>query len=315
MGKLQHVTTYQLYHSRVEDDFSVLVISDLHFSYQVSDSKLLSIYQMVKRVEPHYILIVGDLIDSSNMVEEKRERVRLISFLMKLSDIGKILISLGNHDFYKRGKYLDDCGRKSNVCFYFDQEFFDALAHLPHVFLLDNQSYQDERIFVSGISLPFSYYRSDKGRHFEDKEILLQTLKKEHRLLFHLPHDKVKILMIHSPVYLKEAEVEKEFLEFDYVVSGHMHNGCVFLGLHEFWNTSYGIISPSKTLFPKYVRNTLQRREDKLIVNGALVTFQANTGVIQLFNFLYPLSSTLLKFTSDKKYDKEEVSKSTRYYH
>ena len=51
------------------------------------------------------------------------------------------------------------------------------------------------------------------------------------------------------------------------------------------------------------------------IVNGALVTFQANTGVIQLFNFLYPLSSTLLKFTSDKKYDKEEVSKSTRYYH
>ncbi len=313
MKSLQYVTTYKLYHSSVKNNFSVAVISDLHFSYKVVDSKLFSIYQTLKRIDPCYILIAGDLIDSSNMIEDDKEKKRLIDFLIRISQIGKVIIVLGNHDLYKRGKYRDIYGKKSKVCNYFNQEFFERVSHISNVYLLNNKVYQDENVYICGICLPFSYYKSVDS-HSENKKILLETIRENYRILHRLPSDKIKILMIHSPVYLNDLDVSKELLEFDYIISGHMHNGCVFLGLHELWHNSYGIISPSKTLFPKYVRNTLRKKGDKLVVNGALVTFQENTGWLQVFNFLYPLCSTVLNFTNDRQYDTEQLSKSTKYY-
>ena len=123
----------------------------------------------------------------------------------------------------------------------------------------------------------------------------------------------MKFLLVHSPVYLKDEDVIKNVREYDYFVSGHMHNGCVPPLLYELWNFSYGIISPNKDFFQDNERNTLNKRHDKLIVNGPLTMFQKWSGTMQKFNILYPSYITNVLLTNDDFFNTEKVYKKTKY--
>ena len=128
-----------------------------------------------------------------------------------------------------------------------------------------------------------------------------------------IPNDKVKFLLVHSPVYLKDEDVIKHISEYDYYISGHMHNGCVPPLLYEFWNSSYGIIAPNKDFFQDNERNTLNKRDDQLIVNGPLTMFQKCSGYMQKFNILYPSYLTNVLLTNNDSFDTEKVYKKTKY--
>lgn len=311
MKKTQHITTYKLYHPSISDDFKIVGMSDLHFSVKVSDAKMECLYERLLEMNPNYLLIAGDLIDSSAI--EEIEKTRLLRWLEKLSHLCTICISIGNHEFYKYEKYRDTDGKKHKSKPYFNSNFFHKISNIPNIYVLNNDSYENDNFYVAGITLPYDYYKATPSYHGEHKEILMETLKSERKLLANLPKDKVKLAMIHSPIYLQDKDVKEELVEFDYLLAGHMHNGCVIPGLYEIWNTSYGLISPHKTPFPKNARNTLKTKEDKLIVNGALVTFQECTKYMQAFNVLFPMYLTELDFTNDKSYNTEVVYKKTRY--
>lgn len=148
----------------------------------------------------------------------------------------------------------------------------------------------------------------------EDKEIMLKELKTLQKELIHnLPQNKLKLALIHSPIHLTAPEIKLELAEFDYFLSGHMHNGCVPPILYEFWNSSRGFIAPNKSIFPENERNTLITKNDKLIVNSPLTMFQNCSGKMQLFNFLYPAYITTLNVTPDKIYNKIKILKKTTY--
>ncbi len=312
MKKMQHITTYQLYRSSINNDIKIVSISDLHFSTKVSDCKLQCLYERILKINPKYLFIAGDLIDSS--VVEEEEKVRLLHWLERLSRICTICISIGNHEFYKYENYIDESGQKRKTRFYFNNEIFEEISNISNVYVLNNDVYEDDSLYVAGITLPYDYYKKISAHRGENKELLMETLASQRSLLSDLPKNKVKFALIHSPVYLQDEDVKKELLEFDYLIAGHMHNGCVVPGLYEIWRSSRGIISPYKTPLPNNARTNLKTTEDKLIVNGACVTFQKCTGWLQAFNILFPIYMTELVITNDSKYDTSYVYKKSRYH-
>ena len=273
--KLFRLSTYRLFrpdffahHRKTVDPFKVMVMSDLHFSYQVSDRKLRAIVKQVKTLSPSYVLMPGDLIDTLDMVDKTSERQRLLKFLRQLGQCSTIILGIGNHDMYRK-----PTGNQIGWQYEIASEFFDEIRALDNVFLLDNQVYEDENIYCLGYTQSPDYYRADSGITEDLPTILSELDSLPEQYLNHLPKQKLKFALVHSPVYLNHPEVKYRLREFDYFISGHMHNGVMPPVLDELINSSRGLISPTKKLAPENSRNTLKSYADKLLVVGAPTTF------------------------------------------
>lgn len=84
-----HTTSYKLYQPKkvLNSDFKVKIISDLHFSYMISNEKLQSIINQIEKEKPNYILFPGDVLDTTNMIKNEDEYYRIINFLQALGNI------------------------------------------------------------------------------------------------------------------------------------------------------------------------------------------------------------------------------------
>ena len=311
--KLFRLSTYRLFrpdffahHKKVSDPFKVMVMSDLHFSYQVTNQKLQAIIKQAKTLAPDYILMPGDLIDTLDMVDENSERQRLLNFLKKLGQQAKVILSVGNHDMYRKPTE-GQTGWQYEVA----SKLFDEIRALDNAFLLDNQVYEDENIYCLGYTQSPKYYRADKGI-VEDMPVLLSELESlSEKYLTHLPEKKLKFALIHSPVYLNQPEVKYLLREFDYFISGHMHNGVMPPVLDELINSSRGLISPTKKWAPENSRNTLRTYADKLLVVGALTTFHECIKPFNKLNAFFPSYMALMEFTNKKTYARKPYIKHT----
>ena len=296
--KAFHLTTCKFYRPE-HDGLKIAVISDLHFSPQVKDAKLSALTNFLKKLKPGYIFLPGDLIDSAAAVDDPREAERLLHHLEGIAKVAPLFISRGNHDSYRRqgDHWAEDRS----------EHFFADLAAIKNVHLLDNQSFSNKDLYVLGFTQPFDYYSTNFATIThpvpENRDKMIQSLRAlDQALLHNLPKHQLKFALIHSPVYLHDPAVLKELGEFDYFISGHMHNGVVPPPLDALWLSNKGIIAPSKNFFPSNVRRTIKTNDDKSIVAGPVTTFHEISGPLHLANVLYPTYVTLLEFTKDKKY-------------
>lgn len=304
MFRLSH---YNFYHPH--QPLRIIAISDIHFSDQVKNSKLQSIAKFLQRQQPTHILISGDLIDYGDLIDTKSEQNRLLSWLRSLGDIAPTLIGLGNHDFYRLG-----FNKKKDWLINFNQPFFDQINQLPNVYVLDNTSYEDRHLLVTGLTLPPTYYNSVKHKRSnsiftpetENKSVLQSTIESlPNHLHSNLPKHKLKLILIHSPVHLKDPKINQALSAYDYFISGHVHNGLVPPLIEEIWTSDRGFIDPSRNLFPKNLRNTIKTAQDKLIISGAITTFQKCSGRAQFLDIFYPIYINLLEFSNDQKHQRK----------
>lgn len=290
-----HLTRYKLY-SEKHAGLKLAVISDVHLSSLVPNQKLTAIINRLRDLAPDYVLIPGDLVDSNNALDSKKEQTRYLKWLEKLATVAPVLLAYGNHEFLRKTEleYVRD----------FNRNFWTQVAALPGVTILDNEASQDKNLYVVGLTLPEDYYGENATFAHpttEDKPTLLDFLNAQQSLLTNLPSGKLKIALVHSPVYLKDPAVKKHFAEFDYLIAGHMHGGVVPPVLNELWSSDQGIIAPGRRLFPKNARFTLKKYSDKLIVAGAVTTF-GECSTTTFLNALYPTELMLLEFKNAKKY-------------
>ena len=285
-----HTTTYNLYN---KNDIKLCIMSDIHFSKYLKNKKLNRIIKYIDKIKVDYILIPGDLIDSVNDIENINEKERILNWINKLSKISKVIISIGNHDFY----YKIDKNKKD---YNDNKEFFNEINKIDNVYLLDNQVYQDDNVYITGFTISFPFY------HEDNINLLINDLDNNKKIL-EPENDKLKLLMIHSPESLDEKEIFDKINKFDFIITGHMHNGCVPPIINEIWKSSTGIINPSKKFFTKNTRNTLNKKEDKILINGPVTTFSKLSGIFRIFNFLYPTYITIMKFSN--KHDFEIIRK------
>jgi len=276
-------TEYKIYNKNC---FKICIISDIHISDKLNSNRLDKLIEYMEDEKPDYILIPGDLLDKNSELETELSRV--INFLTKLGNIGKTFIILGNHDLF-------DINKK-----YFKPiKYIEKVNKIKNVRILDNELYEDKNIFLYGLTLDFDNYR------LNDKSILFNQIKD-------IPNksSKLKIIMMHSP-----SNIDKEIidiLKYDYIICGHMHNGCVPLFIRKIWKSKRGFITPNKKLFGDNSRDTLNTKEDKLLVCSPVTTFDKISGIFRLFNFIYPMYVTKLDFNKNNTFQIHNQYKLTK---
>lgn len=276
-----------VYSSKAIKDITLIHIGDIHFNKLTKDKKLQQIKEEIHKNNPDYVVITGDIIDNPSIIKDKIKIKKLLLFLTDISNFTKVIISLGNHDIYK----LED------------HKFFKNLNELKNIYVLDNDSYIDETIYISGITLPSNYYYNMMKE--ESKEILIEHLKKHKKLITNLPVFIPKVSLIHSPIKLSDKEVLTILKDYDLLLSGHTHDGMVPKILDKFIKKNYGIIAPNKKLFPEIARGKIERlignKKMTIIITGGITKLSEHSAkILNKLNFIYNIDINKIIITSKK---------------
>jgi predicted MPP superfamily phosphohydrolase len=317
--KAFYFTRYRTYRKSLKRPLKFFLISDLHYSNLVKNLTLRALIDAAKKRQPDYICIAGDLIDCQEEVQVKAQRERLLAWLSQLAKIAPVLIVPGNHDFYRKSPHFKSgLSRKNHWLSDDNPEFFGSLRQIKNVHFLHNEVYEDNRIFVLGFAPSPAYYQLDRDEEHassllhpgtEDKSILLRDLQNlPAELRTNLPKHKIKLALIHSPLYLHDQEVTNLLQEFDYFISGHMHNGVVPPILNELWKSDRGIVGPGKTMLPDHVRLRVKDPADKNIVLGAITTIQKCAKPLSFLNAAFPVNIAELAFDTNPAHAKDDLS-------
>ena len=268
---------------KLKKDITFIHIGDIHYNETTSTKKLEYIKYAIEDAHPDYIFITGDLLDKPKITKNKEKIKLLVSWLNSLGNIAKVFISLGNHDII-----LEE-----------DYKFFNKLNDINNIYVLNNQSYEDENVFISGFTLPTNYYYNIE-KH-EDEDALLETLQNNFNLVTNLPKKKYKVALIHSPILLSEKKVIEKLKEYDLVLSGHMHNGLIPRILDKIIKNNYGLISPDKRFFAKNTRGKIKTKYYTIIITGGITKLSpSSTKILSKLNGLYPISINKITVKGEK---------------
>ena len=214
------ITNYEI---KSEIDKKIVLISDIHYYSRRDLNKLESIYNKIKTLNPNYICIAGDFIDEAKVLEEDL----FIFFLKKLTKLGKVVISLGNHDIAIKGK---------EKTYFYNEDLFNKIKRVKNLYLLDNETKVIDDICFIGLNLGFEYYY-ENGENSEALISQFNIIKKNHK--------KYNVLLCHSPLVVTQENVIKKLEGIDLVLCGHTHGGM------------------TPTIFQKYLKNRVFISPDK----------------------------------------------------
>ena len=267
------LTTDIVYNNNTKKDIIIMHLSDIHFNTNTKEKDLAKITNLINKIKPDYIMITGDLIDEPEITKNNKIK-ELVTFLSDIAKESKIIIGIGNHDVLCQSDY----------------KFFNKLNDLYNIYVLNNTSYHDEFIYVTGFTLPNEFYYNINGS--ENKEVLLDFLNNHKELINKLPKDKPKILLVHSPITISQNDVLKILHEYDLILSGHTHNGMVPDSLNFLFKGNMGIVSPYKTFFPEIAKGKIEKdinnKKMTIIINGAYTKLSKKSGsLLSNLNFIY----------------------------
>ena len=290
MNKIK-TTTDTIYNEYIKKDITIVHISDIHFSKITKKKNLDKLVKYIKNINPNYIMITGDIIDSGEIMEDKLKIKELFSFLGNLGKLAKVLISLGNHDILCHDDYT----------------FFDEANKIDNVHFLNDSSFHDEFLYVFGYTLPSEYYYNINKS--ESVEVLIKKLDECNKQLIKIPKDTCSVALIHSPIRLTNPEVVTRLKKFNLILCGHTHNGMVPDILKIFFRGNSGLVAPGKGLFPKIAKGKIVIPIDKhdvtIIINGAITKLSERSGkFFSRLNFAY--NQSVNKIIIKKEGDKNE---------
>ena len=276
-----------VYSSKAKKDITIIHLADIHFNANTKDTKLNLILEEIHKNNPDYVVITGDIIDNPDITKDKIKIKKLLFFLTNIANFTKLIISLGNHD----------------VLIPEDHKFFKNINDLKNIYVLDNDTYIDESIYISGLTLPTNYYYNITNN--ESKEVLLSHLNKYKKLITNLPLSVPKVSLIHSPIKLADKDIITILKEYDLLLSGHTHSGMVPNFLDKMFKPNQGIIAPNKKLFPDVARGKivtrLPNKDVTLIINGAVTKLaERSAKLLSKLNFIYDIDINKITITSKK---------------
>ena len=152
MNKKVIIKKYNLYNKKVgKKNIKIALISDIHISNVTKMKNLYHLKDKINNLNPNYICIAGDIIDSINVITNTKIMDKFYDWLYNLGNInGKsipVLISLGNHDI--------NGINESNK-----EKYYNYIKKLTsqNTHLLDNSYYEDKNVFIAGFTQPMNAY-------------------------------------------------------------------------------------------------------------------------------------------------------------
>lgn len=247
-------------------------ISDIHFADNYKLKRLEKIIKKIKKINPNYICITGDIIDTYEAVECEKFTY-LIQFINELSQIGKVLISVGNHEYI----------HAPNI------EWLKQLEN-DKIKILDNSIYEEDDISFIGYNPDFGYY-------YEYDEKIVTNYNKELENIIEQSKKQYKILLLHTPMLLLKNDNYKNIKNIKNIsltLSGHTHGGM----MPSFIPGHLGLISPTKEPFPKNVRGKIKRDNTTIIISSGIIKLSKKSKM-DFINDIY--SSNITEINIKKK--------------
>lgn len=237
------------YTQKAINECKIAIISDIHYYPEYKIKILKNIIKQIADNKPDFITIVGDILDNSYTTE----LTKLKDFISELATIAPTIVVTGNHDEKK--------GSMHNWSFYKNRKLIEILNGIKNVYYLQDSTYTSKNIAFYGFNPSYKYYEEE----YESYESFCKEIEK---LNPKLNSTNYNILLSHSPIniyrFLKKNPTHN-LNKSDLILSGHMHNGCLpfFIShpLNKIFHTSRGLVSPDRTLFPKYAQGRIYERD------------------------------------------------------
>ena len=280
-----------------DKELNIKFFSDIGHNSGFNNDKLDMIVEHIKKTPTNYVCIGGDIIDSTNHIRENKENeLILLRFLENLAKDYKTIITLGNHDLFKKTNY----GWDSDFC----QFFWKNVNNINNVYVSHfNRFYEDENIIIYYPNLDFYYYENYKKQ--EDITKFWDLLIEDKEYLENLNNEKIKIFLFHSPMMLEDPIILKFIKNFDLVLCGHMHRGLMLPILNELVKNNKGIISPYGEWFPDNARGVkILNFNDiniPLIITGGITKISSSVPLGNIINKIYPMEIEDIKLLTKKK--------------
>lgn len=281
-----------LYNQKAKDNVKILVIGDVHISDMVSLKKIELIKKHILFEKANYILFVGDLIDRVEELENSCSLKKLKDLLKTAVSVSKTFVILGNHDYIHRKNHSNCIKNISNV-----------IKSIDGVTLLDDKVYSDDSILFMGYTETLEYYSKKKY----DFAYFYNDFKKHDILYKNINNNLPTVAVIHSPEFSYDKKCVRLLKDYDLILCGHTHDGCVPFG---FGNFKRGVISPKKTFFPKNVRGLRKLGNNYILITGGIVKIQkCAPRLLHPFNHLCPMQMDVVTLSN-----KEGISINKRWY-
>lgn len=240
-------------------------ISDIHYSENYNNKRFNIIVDNIKNINPNYVCITGDIIDSSNC----KHLNPLYDFITQLGQISKVIIILGNHDI----NYIEN----NNNVYYINEEYIKKISNIDNVVLLRNTIYIDNDISFCGLELSYEQHMGNEEINYESINNKLKTV-----------NNKFNIVLMHNPEVFLNGDYNTA--NIDLILCGHTHGGL----LPDFIPGHFGIISPNKKLFAKNMRGMYNINKTKLIISSAIMKLSKRSNLM-LFNDIYSMNINIIE--------------------
>ena len=283
------ITERTFYNKNVKKDLKVVFLSDLHLSKKVSFLTLNFIKEQLKKEKPNYVCFLGDLVDQPCYLNDEIISNWLFEFISEIAKMAKVMIVLGNHDLWGKNKQI-----------VYNKKYWQKIQNINNVYLLNNEKYQDDEIFFMGYLQEFSYYEEMKKK--PSFNYFYNFLKNESKFYKNLPKNKIKIGLFHSPEFYQDKRIIELLKNYDLLLAGHCHEGCLPFFLDNL-SGNRGIIAPNSKLFPKLVRGLYKLSTNtKLVISGGITKIQeVAPKFFYIFNFFCYRHMDVLIFSNLKK--------------
>ena len=237
------VTKYTISNEKIPEEFNgfkIVQLSDFHSQGYRNTTE--DIINKVKHINPDIIVMTGDMVSWD--MEDIDEVKVLIKSLVELYPIYYID---GNHEhlaeILRPGKYV---------------AFIEFMKELGVTTIKNDyvEIYkEDKSINLYGINLPLDGATGLYVNKFQlEKNYVEKTLPEANE-------EKFNILLAHTPTFIKQYSQWGA----DLVLCGHMHGGIVRIPF-----TNIGLLSPERTIFPKYAAGKFKVNGSIMIVNRGI---------------------------------------------
>ena len=277
-------------------ELSIFTISDLHVCNVKDINKLDIIIEYLINNKFDITLVVGDIIDSTSVLNTMEVKVNLIEFFVKISKLSKLYFVNGNHDL---GYFDKKVWKKQDKRF--DKEIIKQLIKYKNITYLDNKTVDfNDEYTISGIVMPYNYC---KINYDGDKLVLKQELHKL-KFLKKLNKKKTNILICHYPKVITKLDEIGYLDNVDLAIAGHNHSGVtqnvVIETVLNLFDKNKGLITPNKSIRKKDTKNMrgiLKLKNGKVfIINPSIRTVANTSGLFKYLNDLFYMGASTIYF-------------------
>lgn len=291
-----------IYNSNVKSNIKIAALGDFHLSSLVGQKDVDLISQSLYEEKPNYICILGDLVDSPLELEKTSKLSELKNLIKNSASIAPTFIVLGSHDFIdETSNSYDDI--LSSI------DAWNDINKITNAYVLNDAAYSNDEIFISGYRQKREVYYNLMQEHLEDSKAYYSDLVNYPVLYENLPINVPKIFLTHSPEPIHDRVNMNLLRNYNIIMTGHYHNGCVPAFLDDLMPRNRGIITPRKRILPKYARGIFMLETGTyLLYNGGWVKLQeCAPKVLQPLDKLCNRQMDVITLTSDLEFKKIKI--------